>query len=218
MNLENIIMIGFCVAAVAAVFWVLWNKLSAQQQETSSVKKRLEAIESVFALPPPPDDLNSMLGSKQQPTSLLSHNQPYKLERSWSKRPTEAFVDQSHQESKDWFVKPSTSTGLWSTTNKTSGENTSRTVRDTFLREPEENKNAFITTTSKTTSVSPSTSTESKVVVLSSSCNVNGVNGLCGIEPLSVEEPFLSKPEQLDLIADEMLEIINDTDRTDRRV
>lgn len=60
MNSENIIICGICLAAIAIVGYLMYTKISDQNQEINSISKRFDAIEMMLARPPPPDDLHAM--------------------------------------------------------------------------------------------------------------------------------------------------------------
>jgi len=88
MNLENIIVCAICLVAIAIVGYFMYTKVTAQNQEMFKLSKRCEAIEMMFARPPPPDDLQAMYRPKyvaekpvsdhpQQPHDQGSYEQPY---------------------------------------------------------------------------------------------------------------------------------------------
>ena len=52
------------MVAIAIVGYFMYTKVSAQNQEMLKISKRCEAIESMFARPPPPDDLQAMYRPK----------------------------------------------------------------------------------------------------------------------------------------------------------
>jgi hypothetical protein len=155
MNLENMLMVGLCLAAVAALVWFLWNKLSSQQQETDSLRKRLEAIELAFTRPPPPDDLNAMLVPRQTYDSPDVNRRPERRTRLSPGEPGTKLRPEDLDT--DWELEGA--------------------QRDVVA--------------------------SANVCIATNSCSVSG---LCGIEELSTEDPALPKPQQLDLIADEMAE------------
>lgn len=64
MNLENIIVCAICLVAIAIVGYFMYTKMTAQNQEMLKLSKRCEAIEMLFARPPPPDDLHAMYRPK----------------------------------------------------------------------------------------------------------------------------------------------------------
>ena len=64
MNLENIIVCAICLVAIAIVGYFMYTKVTAQNQEMFKLSKRCEAIEMMFARPPPPDDLQAMYRPK----------------------------------------------------------------------------------------------------------------------------------------------------------
>lgn len=64
MNLENIIVCAICLVAIAVVGYFVYTKVTAQNQEMLKLTKRCEAIEMMFARPPPPDDLQAMYRPK----------------------------------------------------------------------------------------------------------------------------------------------------------
>jgi hypothetical protein len=64
MNLENIIVCAICLVAIAIVGYFMYTKVTAQNQEMFKLSKRCEAIEMMFARPPPPDDLKAMYRPK----------------------------------------------------------------------------------------------------------------------------------------------------------
>lgn len=64
MNLENIIVCAICLVAIAIVGYFMYTKVTAQHQEMLKLSKRCEAIEMLFARPPPPDDLQAMYRPK----------------------------------------------------------------------------------------------------------------------------------------------------------
>jgi hypothetical protein len=64
MNLENIIVCAICLVAIAIVGYFMYTKVTAQNQEMLKISKRCEAIEMLFARPPPPDDLQAMYRPK----------------------------------------------------------------------------------------------------------------------------------------------------------
>lgn len=67
MNLENIIVCAICLVAIAIVGYFMYTKVTAQNQEMLKLSKRCEAIEMMFARPPPPDDLQAMYRPKYAP-------------------------------------------------------------------------------------------------------------------------------------------------------
>jgi len=205
MNLENIITVCVCLVAIAAAVWFLWNKLSVQQQKATIFQQRLEAIESMFTLPPPPDDLNRMLGSKQHNRSFLSSGRPY-VSNQPGNPSFSNHTQREHLNDQTNIVTISDHHRLLTSAPKQQQTNTEiigqRPVKDNgqiesciVLRRDTEDA------TAKWESFNPAPT-----------C---AVNSLCGIEPLSVEELPLSKP-QLETIADEMLERLNN--QNDRKV
>jgi hypothetical protein len=50
--------------AIAIVGYFMYTKVSAQNQEMIELTKRCDAIEMLFARPPPPDDLQAMYRPK----------------------------------------------------------------------------------------------------------------------------------------------------------
>jgi hypothetical protein len=84
MNLENIIVCAICLVAIAIVGYFMYTKVTAQNQEMHKLSKRCEAIEMLFARPPPPDDLQAMYKPKYAPERpafprrhLVDEQQPY---------------------------------------------------------------------------------------------------------------------------------------------
>ena len=82
MNLENIIVCVICLVAIAIVGYFMYTKVTAQNQEMLRLSKRCEAIEMMFARPPPPDDLQAMYRPKyaaqHRPTNQHpEHMQPH---------------------------------------------------------------------------------------------------------------------------------------------
>jgi hypothetical protein len=79
MNLENIIICVICLAAIAVSGYFLYSKVTIQNQELIKLSKRCEAIETLFARPPPQDDIQAMYIPKynnmnrQPETSHKSH-------------------------------------------------------------------------------------------------------------------------------------------------
>lgn len=67
MNLENIIVCAICLVSIAIVGYFMYTKVTAQNQEMHKLSKRCEAIEMLFARPPPPDDLQAMYKPKYVP-------------------------------------------------------------------------------------------------------------------------------------------------------
>jgi hypothetical protein len=67
MNLENIIVCAICLVSIAIVGYFMYTKVTAQNQEMHKLSKRCEAIEMLFARPPPPDDLQAMYKPKYAP-------------------------------------------------------------------------------------------------------------------------------------------------------
>jgi hypothetical protein len=78
MNLENIIVCAICLVAIAIVGYFMYTKVTAQNQEMLKISKRCEAIEMLFARPPPPDDLQAMYRPKyaaERPAPVNSQHQ-----------------------------------------------------------------------------------------------------------------------------------------------
>jgi hypothetical protein len=74
-------MCTICIASIAVLGYFMYMKVSAQNQEMNKLSKRFEAIEMLFARPPPPDDLHDMYGTKYQHSSdhktpILSQKSP----------------------------------------------------------------------------------------------------------------------------------------------
>lgn len=69
MNLENIIVCAICLVAIATVGYFMYTKVSAQNQEMLKLSKRCEAIEMLFARPPPPDDIQALYKPKYASSS-----------------------------------------------------------------------------------------------------------------------------------------------------
>jgi hypothetical protein len=80
MNLENIIVCAICIMAIAIAGYFMYTKVTTQNQEMLKLSKRCEAIEMLFARPPPPDDLQAMYRPKYAPehpaSSSGNSNQP----------------------------------------------------------------------------------------------------------------------------------------------
>lgn len=64
MNLENVIVCAVCLVVIAIVGYFMYTKVTSQQQEMVKLAKRCEAIEMMFAKPPPLDDLQAMYRPK----------------------------------------------------------------------------------------------------------------------------------------------------------
>lgn len=60
MNLENIIVIGVCLAAITIATYYFYNKYNSQKQEIVSLSKRCETIEMILTKPPPPNELSDV--------------------------------------------------------------------------------------------------------------------------------------------------------------
>lgn len=76
MNLENIIVCAICLVAIAIVGYFMYTKVTAQNQEMHKLSKRCEAIEMMFARPPPPDDLQAMYRPKYAPGTTQRQDAP----------------------------------------------------------------------------------------------------------------------------------------------
>lgn len=53
-------MCAICLVAIAIVAYFMYTKVTNQNTEMLKLSKRCEAIEMLFARPPPPDDLQAM--------------------------------------------------------------------------------------------------------------------------------------------------------------
>lgn len=80
MNLENIIVCVICLVAIAIVGYFMYTKVTVQNQEMLKLSKRCEAVEMMFARPPPPDDLQAMYkpkyagrGAPERPSAQRHH-------------------------------------------------------------------------------------------------------------------------------------------------
>jgi hypothetical protein len=60
MNIENTIVCAICLVSIGIVSYFMYTKYTAQNEEMLKLAKRCEAIEMLFARPPPPDDLRAM--------------------------------------------------------------------------------------------------------------------------------------------------------------
>lgn len=76
MNLENIIVIGVCLAAIAIATYYFYNKYSSQKKDLLDLTKRCEIIEMILTKPPSQHDLSNVYNrstrnNSQQPSSAL---------------------------------------------------------------------------------------------------------------------------------------------------
>lgn len=60
MNLENIIVIGVCLTAIAITIFYFYNKYNSQKQEMLLLSKRCETIEMILTKPPPQNELSDV--------------------------------------------------------------------------------------------------------------------------------------------------------------
>lgn len=64
MNLENIIVIGVCLAAVAIATFYFYNRCASQKKDLIALNKRCEVIEMILTKPPSQHDLSSVYNRK----------------------------------------------------------------------------------------------------------------------------------------------------------
>lgn len=60
MNLENIIVIGICLAAIAIITFYFYNKCNSQKQDVLALNKRCETIEMILTKPSPQNELSDV--------------------------------------------------------------------------------------------------------------------------------------------------------------
>jgi len=65
MNLENIIVIGVCLAAIAIAAFYFYNKYSSQRRDLIDLSKRCETIEMILTKPPSQIDLSNVYNRKK---------------------------------------------------------------------------------------------------------------------------------------------------------
>jgi hypothetical protein len=65
MNLENIVVIGVCLTAIAIVAFYLYRKYSSQKQDIIELSKRCETIEMILSAPPPRNELTDVYNRTQ---------------------------------------------------------------------------------------------------------------------------------------------------------
>jgi hypothetical protein len=74
MNLENIIVIGICLAAIAIITFYFYNKLTAQKKDLIALSQRCEIMEMILTKPPSQNEISQVYNRTQQKQNLPEQN------------------------------------------------------------------------------------------------------------------------------------------------